>query len=487
MVIDCQNFKILNEYKGNRFNKIYLVEDISSKAKFVLKIIHIKNRTKEEQEIEIHKFLSHKYIIKLLDYDITETTITMLLEYAKYGDLYGYLRHLHVIQERKLINFYFKFVQSISYLHENGFVHRDIKPENILIAGKFTPKLADFGSSSNFSNIDNSFCGTYEYMAPETMAKKQQDCKVDIWALGILLYEMTHMITPFRNLTETEIITRVENDKIRFKNDFNGKIQDLIIKILKINPEKRPTTKEILEHELFDEFRFSETRMNESPQSVELECSSPEVSPERTYQKDTMVNNNLVISSFEVKSKINVGLRTFTQSDKKIIDSKTNNSPLTNSTENLAFILKNLRFDKIKNKNHEKRSLSNFMKNDKLKVEKTKNLPVSNNSIFSLKNIMNFHRKCFLSNENLIQKLEDEVNGYSNLLTENSSARKSHDSDKLLFSASENRNLKQGVGIAKTKSVQEFFDKQNRSKGFDKRGTSFLFSNETSDVNFDTK
>ncbi len=80
-------------------------------------------------------------------------------------------------------------------MHEKNIIHRDIKPENILFDSDFNVKLCDFGWSCFLQNDDDfrtSICGTYEYMSPEIVNNYTHNKKVDIWCLGILLYEMLH-------------------------------------------------------------------------------------------------------------------------------------------------------------------------------------------------------------------------------------------------------------------------------------------------------
>ena len=80
-------------------------------------------------------------------------------------------------------------------------MHRDIKPENLLLDKNCTLKVCDFGWCILLKNNDDqreTFCGTYEYIAPELYNNKKYDKSVDIWSLGVLLYEMLHGHSPYK-------------------------------------------------------------------------------------------------------------------------------------------------------------------------------------------------------------------------------------------------------------------------------------------------
>ncbi len=179
----------------------------------------------------------------------------MLIEYAKYGDLFGFLKHMKNFSHKKITKFYYKIIQAVNYLHFNKLVHRDIKPENIMITDNFRPKLGDFGTSGAYREISDTFCGTYEYMAPEIYLRCKQTEKIDVWGLGILLYEIIHHKTPFKNETLQSIKSILDKKKIFFKPGINPLVIDFIYDVLQFDPLKRPTCDEMLDHKLFNNIK----------------------------------------------------------------------------------------------------------------------------------------------------------------------------------------------------------------------------------------
>jgi len=133
-------------------------------------------------------------------------------------------------------------------MHKKGLIHRDLKPENILLDESLNVKLCDFGWSAQKSKTRMTFCGTYEYMAPEIFAHKRYDEKIDIWSLGILLYELIHGHSPFRGESSIHIYKNILKNEYKFKSDIDPYAKDLISKILKIKPEERLQLNDIIGH-----------------------------------------------------------------------------------------------------------------------------------------------------------------------------------------------------------------------------------------------
>lgn len=133
----------------------------------------------------------------------------MVLEYAPNGNLFQFMKKNEMDSSLKK-KIFLSVCAALQFLHKKKVLHRDIKPENILLGSKFQVKLCDFGWSIGDVIKRKTFCGTYEYMAPEILEKKQYDEKVDIWSLGILLYELFHNKSPFWASTHEGIYKKIK-------------------------------------------------------------------------------------------------------------------------------------------------------------------------------------------------------------------------------------------------------------------------------------
>lgn len=191
-------------------------------------------------EIKFHQGFKHPYIIKFVDCLQIHNMVYILLDYASNGSLFHYIHPVNGLQEDLALRFLYQTALGIKYLHDQRIIHRDIKPENILLDDAFDIKLCDFGWSCYLdeNSVRSTICGTYEYMPPEIVNEQFHTSKVDIWALGILLYEMLHGRAPFKASNLTEIKQEINSKNIRIKKDVSDKAANLLTKLLATTNER---------------------------------------------------------------------------------------------------------------------------------------------------------------------------------------------------------------------------------------------------------
>ena len=136
----------------------------------------------------------------------------LVLEYAEGGNLFYYIRNTRKrLSEQEVFQYFYETCSGIDFLHKAGLIHRDIKPENLLLSpllgdkNQFCLKICDFGWCVESDEPRSTFCGTLEYMAPEMLQNEPHTNTLDLWSLGILLFELFHGNAPFTGKTPMDI------------------------------------------------------------------------------------------------------------------------------------------------------------------------------------------------------------------------------------------------------------------------------------------
>lgn len=136
-------------------------------------------------------------------------------------------------------------------------MHRDMKLENILLDEFFNAKISDFGWCVHQSNERKTFCGTMEYICPEMVSKEKYSHSVDIYCLGIILYELFYFKSPFIGATEEETFRNIKEAEVCFDDTVRkvpGSAKDLISLLLRKNMIDRPKASELIRHEFITKF-----------------------------------------------------------------------------------------------------------------------------------------------------------------------------------------------------------------------------------------
>uniref|UniRef100_A0A7S4Q4V9 Protein kinase domain-containing protein n=1 Tax=Alexandrium monilatum TaxID=311494 RepID=A0A7S4Q4V9_9DINO len=217
----------------------------------------IRNMVKQvHREVRLQKQMRHPNILRLFDFLEDDTHIYMLLELAGCGGLLGLMqRHPHKRMPEPAAGWlYGQITDGVSYLHSKGCIHRDLKPDNILLGDGYCPKVCDFGWCADLGEghgLRRTTCGTLDYMAPEVLLNEGHGLPVDLWALGILLYELLSGHTPFICMvsrSSEEFVEKVTKVEYPFPPWFSNEACHLVHCLLQRQPAHRWLSQQVLGH-----------------------------------------------------------------------------------------------------------------------------------------------------------------------------------------------------------------------------------------------
>ena len=243
------------------FGEVWKVSHRQSNKIYVIKVMDkatIKDQKLSDQinrEIEIMYKLNHPHVIRLINHFEDDEKFYLIMPHASKGQLYSLLRRQVRFDQRTAAQYMREVLEAVRYIHSFSpkIIHRDIKPENLLLDENYRVLLSDFGWSNFLDENEyrKTFCGTPEYLSPEMAKKSGHNEMVDIWALGVLLFEFLAGYAPFSGSCPKELYTNIKKLKVNWPVDFPPLAKNLVSKILKLNPSERLSVEEILDHPWF--------------------------------------------------------------------------------------------------------------------------------------------------------------------------------------------------------------------------------------------
>ena len=254
------NGEVIAEYiKGDYVGKggfatCYLIKNEKNKKdeKEVYLVKELAYNESTDKEAKLHSELVHKNIVKLHRYFINDNkTLYLILDYCENKDLSTLVKKRKRLTEIEVQYYIWNLIDALQYLHyKKRIVHCDLKPGNIFLTDKLEVKLGDFGLAKritlDFTPTNNG--GTAYYMAPESFEiNKKCSFSIDIWAVGIIMYNLLTGKVPFHGKDRKETENKINNDNCEFPQDIiiSEIAKDLIIQILNKDPQKRPSLDQI--------------------------------------------------------------------------------------------------------------------------------------------------------------------------------------------------------------------------------------------------
>ncbi|CAD8076283.1 unnamed protein product [Paramecium primaurelia] len=249
-------FDFNKEIGSGYSSKVYLGEHINTKQKVAIKIISSQTYTTPIQksllknEISILLRIDHQHLMKVYEVSQSSNNTYIVTEFCNEGNLEQQMKKTEFSVPR-VLSILRQISLGIQALHQKKIIHRDLKPANILIHDNIY-KLADFGFAlieDQFESIIKKFnVGTPLYMAPEILSNNQYSEKSDIWALGIMSYELIfNSIPPYKadiRIFHDDILKKCQKLDLQYQ----GVVKQLLFGMLQIEPNARENINQIISY-----------------------------------------------------------------------------------------------------------------------------------------------------------------------------------------------------------------------------------------------
>jgi serine/threonine-protein kinase len=230
--------------------------------------------------------LSHPNIVSIQDQGWNEggpPAVFLVMELVEGSTLRDYLNEKGSLTVEQTFQIVTPVLSALSAAHRIGIIHRDIKPENILISKDGRIKVADFGLARNITmgqtmTAESSVVlGSVSYLSPEQVQRGVADARSDIYAVGIVLFEMLTGSKPYSGETPIQIAYRHVNDRIpdiqTIKSEIPTSIAELVYEATAPNPDQRPKNAE----ELLNKLREIQAKIDPKRRQMSLELDLPPI------------------------------------------------------------------------------------------------------------------------------------------------------------------------------------------------------------------
>uniref|UniRef100_A0A8C2IYX6 Serine/threonine-protein kinase PLK3 n=1 Tax=Cyprinus carpio TaxID=7962 RepID=A0A8C2IYX6_CYPCA len=246
------------EYGG--FARCYEMTDLANNKMYAVKVIPQSRVSKPHQrekitnEIELHKSLQHKHVVKFSHHFEDQDNIYIFLELCSRKSLAHIWKARHTLTDPEVRYYLKQIISALKYLHNKGILHRDLKLGNFFVNENMDLRLGDFGLAAKLETVEQrkkTICGTPNYLAPEVLNRQGHGTESDVWSLGCVMYTLLCGNPPFETLDLKETYKCIKEVRYSLPQSLTPSAQKLISAVLQKDPSDRLTLDQILAHEYF--------------------------------------------------------------------------------------------------------------------------------------------------------------------------------------------------------------------------------------------
>ena len=241
-------YEVIEQIAVGGFGIIYKAWDPFIKRKVAIKLCATPDdevRQRFQQEAQFVGNLVHRNITLVFDYGVVDDTPYIVQEFLSGFDLDELLKAGVVTDEDTIVSILLQVCEGLHFAHQKGIVHRDIKPSNIRVLEDGTVKIMDFGIAKSVlaaSKLTQTgiALGTAGYLAPEQIQGREVDARTDIFALGVVAFELVTDVRPFESATLSNVLYKILNEEPQYPSEDSPRCSEALGNVIRRCMAKEP-------------------------------------------------------------------------------------------------------------------------------------------------------------------------------------------------------------------------------------------------------